>query len=113
MAKRPCLNCGTPTNGTRCPRCARAREKARGTRQQRGYDQAHQNIRAWYQRRMREGHTYTCWRCNQPIDPTAWMLGHCDTNRDLYHGPECIPCNTATSGRTGECPHPSHAKDTP
>jgi 5-methylcytosine-specific restriction enzyme A len=42
MPLRPCLDCGTPTRGTRCPPCsavrARARDVIRGNRHQRGYD---------------------------------------------------------------------------
>ena len=40
MIARPCLDCGTPTDATRCPSCAQDRphERARGTRTQRGYD---------------------------------------------------------------------------
>ena len=47
-AKKPCLDCGALSSGTRCPTHtkarARARDRRRGTRQQRGlgaeYDQA-------------------------------------------------------------------------
>ena len=111
---RVCTDCPTliPT-GTRCPTHQTERERARGTRQQRGYNTTHQHLRAHYQTRMDAGETFQCWRCNTLINPAAWHLGHDDNNRDQHRGPECIPCNTATSGRTGECPHPSHAKDTP
>jgi hypothetical protein len=44
--RRPCLDCDTPTPRTRCPRCTQARDHARGTRQQRGYDAQHQAARA-------------------------------------------------------------------
>ena len=48
---------------------------------------------------MDKGEVFTCWRCQCPIDPRAWHLGHSDLDRGSYRGPECIGCNTATSGR--------------
>ena len=101
MAKRPCIEVGCPTvtDRTRCPEHERARDKARGTRQARGYDSAHDRLRADYQRRMSAGERFTCWRCGDPIDPTSWHLGHDDHDRSVYRGPECVGCNTATSGR--------------
>ncbi|GAB3776740.1 hypothetical protein GCM10027600_43020 [Nocardioides ginsengisegetis] len=99
MALRVCLDCPELTNTSRCPACARAKDKARGTRQQRGYDATHDRLRASYQQRMDQGHTYTCWRCTKPIDPNAWHLGHDDHDRSRYRGPECPACNLATSGR--------------
>ncbi len=56
---------------------------------------------------MDDGVAFACWRCGRHVDPTDWRLGHCDINRGVYHGPECVPCNQATSGRSG-CPHLSH-----
>jgi DNA-directed RNA polymerase subunit RPC12/RpoP len=92
---------------SRCLEHRRQQERARGTRQERGYDKAHDQLRAQYQERMDEGQVYDCWRCGQPVDRTNWTLGHCDDNRSRYHGPECPPCDYATSGRTA-CSHPSH-----
>ena len=99
-AGRRCLDCPRIiTTGNRCPDHTRARDKARGTRQARGYGTTHTRLRAHYQARMNAGETFTCWRCDEPIDPNAWHLGHDDHDRTKYRGPECIGCNTATSGR--------------
>jgi hypothetical protein len=109
VALRVCAEPGCPTltKATRCPEHTRARDKARGTRQERGYGQQHATLRAAYQRRMDAGEIFTCWRCLREIDPADWTLGHCDDDRTVYHGPECPPCDYATSGRM-ECPHYSH-----
>ena len=110
MALRVCAEPGCPELQPE-PRCfthRRDKDKARGSRQERGYDSAHDRLRAKYQRSMDAGRTYRCWRCDQPINPHAWTLGHCDTDRSTYHGPECPPCDYATSGRGSECPNPTH-----
>lgn len=50
MASRPCLDCGTPSPGTRCGGCTRARGRVRdamrGSSTERGYDHAHEQTRA-------------------------------------------------------------------
>lgn len=109
MALRVCINCMAtiPAGKSRCKQCDRIRDTARGSREERGYDHAHRQERARLQSYMDEGVRYRCWRCGRPINPSAWALGHCDVDRGRYHGPECEPCNNATSGRTG-CPHASH-----
>lgn len=96
---RVCIDCPTiiPT-GTRCPPCTRTRDKARGTRQQRGYGHTHRQLRAELQAKQNAGHTLTCWRCGQPIHDT-FHLGHDDHDRTRYRGPEHPACNTATNGR--------------
>lgn len=95
--KRPCIEDGCPalTTTTRCPAHERARDKARGTRQQRGYDQAHVDLRAAYQARMDVGERFTCWRCGGPVDPSAWHLGH-KPDRSLPAEPQCL-CNLQTA----------------
>ena len=97
MTKRVCAEPGCPAlcESTRCPAHTRQRDKARGTRQQRGYDAEHDALRREYQRRMDDGETFTCWRpdCGRPIDPTHWHLGHDDHDRSTYRGPECPTCN--------------------
>ena len=102
MSLRVCAEPGCPNlqAEARCVKHRRQRERERGTRQQRGYGPAHDALRASYQRRMDAGEVFTCWRCvTTRIDPTAWHLGHDDADRTRYMGPECVPCNTATSGR--------------
>lgn len=102
MALRVCAEPGCPNlqPETRCLEHRRAREQQRGTRQQRGYDAKHDTLRAHYQRRMNNGEQFYCWRCTTtPIDPHAWHLGHDDADRSKHRGPECPPCNLATSGR--------------
>lgn len=98
---KPCLEPGCPklTKATRCPDHARAKDRARGTKQERGYGPEHDALRADYQRRMNRGEVFDCWRCDDEIDPEHWHLGHDDLDRSKYRGPECVPCNTATSGR--------------
>lgn len=106
MSLRVCLEPGCPTL-THKPRCERhrgERERARGTRQQRGYGAEHDRLRAEYQRRMDAGETFTCWRCAEAgkpheVDPQHWHLGHDDDDRSIYRGPECPAGNLATSQR--------------
>ena len=96
-----------------CLSCRRVADKARGSREERGYGARHRRLRAMFQARLDKGEDFRCWRCAKPIDPTYWTLGHCDENRERYHGPECPPCDYATQGRAGlGCPHPSHALPT-
>ena len=101
MAKRVCIEDGCPTltDKTRCTQHERARDKARGTRQQRGYGAEHTQLRAAYQRDMDGGHLYACWRCGRTVDPRSWHLGHDDHDRSQYRGPECVACNTPTASR--------------
>jgi hypothetical protein len=101
MAKRRCIDCHLLVDApkSRCPEHERAKDRARGTRQERGYDSEHDRIRARYQRRMDQGEMFTCWRCPRLIDPRSWDLGHDDIDRTIYRGPECVACNRATSGR--------------
>jgi len=105
MALRVCSEPGCPIlvpRGTsRCADHQRQVERARGTRQARGYDADHDRLRAAWQAQLDAGARMTCWRpdCHTVIDPSNWHLGHDDNDRTIYRGPECVPCNTATSGR--------------
>ena len=96
------------TRDGRCDQHRRARDRARGSSTARGYGTAHVKLRAHWQHRLDAGEPITCWRCGQPIDPAeTFDLGHCDTDRSHYHGPEHPRCGRATTGRT-TCDHPSH-----
>lgn len=102
-AKHPCAQAGCPVpvpHGTRrCPDHTRERDKARGTRQARGYDQAYDRTRAALTPIVQAGRA-TCWRCATPIAPDAdWHLGHDDHNRSIIRGPEHARCNLSAAGR--------------
>lgn len=108
MTKRACATPGCPTlvdqgaRSGRCPACERLADKARGTRQQRGYDKAFDAEGREYERRMNEGERFHCWRCRRPLGirrGVDWHLGHDDQDRRIIRGPECPPCNLATAGR--------------
>lgn len=64
-----------------------------------GYGYRHRRLRERWQQRIDAGQDVRCWRCGTPLVGTAWDLGHDDHDRSQYRGPECIPCNRATSGR--------------
>ena len=105
--KRRCADCPALIEvGTRDGRCASCRsdlERGRGTRQERGYDAAHDAERERWSPIVATGHV-RCWRCREPISPdTPWDLGHDDHDRTRHRGPEHRGCNRATAGR---CPSP-------
>lgn len=117
MAKRVCSQPGCPVlveQGARGGRCAtheRARDQARGTRQQRGYDAAYDREREGYVNRLARGEVLTCWRCARVIYPHDFSLGHCDDDRAVIHGPEHLTaCNLANT--RGRCTHMSHRPPT-
>lgn len=96
---KPCLDCKRPSPGSRCVDCARAKDKARGTRQERGYDAAHEAERKRWDPLVATG-AVKCWRCLVLLAPELpWDLGHDDTDRSIYRGPECVRCNRATASR--------------
>ena len=96
---RVCLDCpNLTTTGNRCPTHQRERERARGTSTQRGYGYAHHQKRAALAAAQAAGETFTCWRCGQPITG-PFDLGHDDTDRTIYRGPEHPACNRATASR--------------
>jgi hypothetical protein len=72
----------------------------------RGYNWAHQKLRAEYKQRMTNGEQFDCWRCGLWVNPAMpWDLGHDDHDRSVYRGPEHrgreCPAggNRATTGR--------------
>ena len=105
MARRVCRDCPTiydprerGARSGRCPDCARAADRARGTREQRGYGIEHQRIRSTWQRRIDGGEDVRCSRCGAPItaaDP--WHLDH-TADRSDYLGPACARCNLSAAG---------------
>lgn len=99
--------CPTLTTTTRCPEHTRQRDRARGTRQQRGYDAEYDRRRRADADALSQGAVLTCWRCGKVIPPHDYSLGHCDDNRAVIHGPEHLRgCNLANT--RGGCTHPSH-----
>jgi len=91
--------CPTPTEVDRCSIHRVQRERTRGTRQQRGYDRGHDELRSQWAPLVAQG-TVLCWRCKTLIHPDQpWDLGHDDHDRSKYRGPEHQHCNRATNGR--------------
>jgi hypothetical protein len=116
-ALRVCAEPGCPALVTtgRCIAHRRARESARGTRQQRGYDASHDVERRRWVPLVATG-TVTCWRCGHGIVPgSEWHLGHADdgaTHRGPEHARECnlsaarkasqgLPCAPPGEGTSG------------
>lgn len=97
----------TPEAG-RCQACRPAAERARGTRQARGYDAAYDRRRRADIAALSSGAVLTCWRCGGTVLPHEYSLGHCDQDRATIHGPEHLSCNLRNAHNT-VCPHSSHA----
>ena len=91
--------CPTLTTSTHCPPHARQVDRARGTRQQRGYDAEHDRRRREWVPKVATG-TIPCARCGLLIAADeAWDLGHTD-DRTGWTGPEhANRCNRAAGGR--------------
>jgi 5-methylcytosine-specific restriction enzyme A len=62
--RRPCLDCGIPSSGSRCPRHQRDHEQRRGTPAERGLGADHRRIREQVLREER-----VCWLCLEPARP--------------------------------------------
>lgn len=86
-----------PHNVSRCTPHTRAADRARGSRQDRGYDAEHDRLRRQYERDGVVG--LDCARCGQMILPgQPWDLGHTD-DRTGWTGPEHATCNRSAGGR--------------
>jgi hypothetical protein len=100
---RVCSQPGCPTLVPKAGRCAQHRqeyERKRGTRTERGYGSPHVRLRANWKLKVEAGGVL-CWRCGEPILPgTPWDLGHDDSDRTRYKGPEhANRCNRSAAGR--------------
>lgn len=102
MAKRVCAEAGCPTltTSTRCPDHTHQRDRARGTKAERGYGADFQRQRRAWQQRIDNGQRVTCWRCGAELTGRGWHLGHDDDDRDVIRGPECVGCNLSAAGRS-------------
>ena len=93
--------CPTLTPNTRCPDHARARDKARGTRQARGYDAQHDRERAKW-KRIIDKTGWPCARCPDRIQPGEdFHLDH-TADRTGYLGPSHVVCNLSAAGRISQ-----------
>ena len=103
MPRKVCAEPGCPTltDRTRCTTHERAKDRARGTRQERGYDADHDREAKRWRDAVRRGELVTCWRCGDPItDPNDCHLGHDDHDRRVTRGPEHgRGCNLSAAGR--------------
>lgn len=96
---RVCSEPGCPilVKTGRCPSHRRAADRARGTRQQRGYDADHDHERARWKPIVERGET-RCARCNLVIKlGEPWALDH-NEDRTAYLGPSHADCNNTAGG---------------
>jgi hypothetical protein len=99
---RVCSQAACPelTTGQKCAVHTRSRDRARGTRQARGYGLAHEALRAQLAPIVARG-TELCARCGERITPwQAWHLDHTD-DRQGYLGPSHASCNTRAARGAG------------
>jgi hypothetical protein len=62
---------------------------------------AHRRLRAELQALVDSG-AAACWRCRRPIPPgSRWHVGHSDTDRTVYMGPEHPSCNLKAAASKG------------
>jgi len=102
MPKRRCLGlpgepCNTLTTSTRCPTHTRAKDRQRGTRQQRGYGYAHQKQREEFIANL----PLLCGYCGAPIySPAALDTAHrVDGQPELGYIPAHKVCNQRAKRR--------------
>jgi len=99
MTTRPCLDCGTPTTKTRCPRCTsrqnRQRDQRRGGSTQRGYGSRWRAV----SRPVWQGKP--CSYCGAPAQGADHVIpkarGGTDDVANLT--PACTACNSAKRDR--------------
>jgi hypothetical protein len=99
-AKKICSKPGCPaiTSASLCTTHAREADKARGSREQRGYGQAHRNLRQALAQQVAAGKV-KCARCGEYIQPgQPWHLDHTD-DRSGYLGASCARCNLSAAGK--------------
>lgn len=98
--------CSTPTCPTlvdsaayrgMCDDCKRARDKARGGREARGYGAEHGAERDRLANIIRAGLTLRCVTCGKPVG-LDFHLGHND-ERTAWIGAQCPGCNTSQAGK--------------
>jgi hypothetical protein len=100
-----CSQPGCPelTTARRCDDHATQYERARGTRQQRGYDTAHERLRKQWQHKVEQGGVHCMAKvCLMParliLLGQPWHLDHND-DRTGYRGPAHERCNTSAGGK--------------
>lgn len=100
MPMRPCLTCGTPARGTRCPPCQRSHDThRRPSPNQRGYDAEYRKAR-----RIILATGPACAICGTAPATTADHIvpvSRGGTNELTNLRPACHPCNSARGNRTG------------
>lgn len=111
---RVCAEPACPTltaagsRGGRCTTHRRAADKARGSREDRGYGSEHQAQSRHLKALVTAGHLVLCWRCGQRItEPDDLHLGHDDHDRNITRGPEHALCNLRAAGSQGVGDNPS------
>ena len=119
MLKKPCIDCGTPTTGTRCPvheQGHRDRVNARQTQQRKARGGRPQYSGTWARqsRAIRDNATI-CWLCGDgPRDGDPWQADHLLPASMGGTGGPALPahrsCNIARSNRAraagGTTPYP-------
>jgi|SRR5690349_6971663 len=102
---RVCAEPGCPTLGTtsRCTEHTRQVERARGTRQQRGYDAEHDSLRDKWKPKVELGgvhcHAVVCvMPARLILLCQPWDLGHTE-DRTTWTGPEHRRCNRSAGGK--------------
>ena len=98
--KRPCIERGCPnlTTDTRCFYHAREKDRRRGTRQQRGYDEAHLRMRRDLAATLPTPCGYGCGRVLAP--DSKWVAAHVvDGDPMSPRIVSCLSCNERAKGK--------------
>ena len=100
-AKKVCTQpgCAQPTAKSYCTTHTRERDKARGTKAERGYGADYQAERKRWATHVATGNV-RCWRCGELLPANSpFHLGHDDDNRSVIRGPEHPRCNLSAAGK--------------